>query len=73
MSIVEIIQTTRKSLGLNQEDFGRALGRTKAAVSNWETGRNAPDKYEAVLWSMLYTDWRHELGIQLLSEYRKEG
>ena len=72
MSIAEIIQTARKDLGLNQEDFGKALGRTKAAVSNWETGRNSPDKYEAVLWSMLYTDWRKELGMSLLIEYRKE-
>lgn len=73
MTISEIIQSTRKDLGLSQEDFGKALGRTKAAVSNWENGRNSPDRYDAVLWSMLYTDWRKELGLTLLTEYRKEG
>jgi len=72
MSISEIIKTTRKDLDLSQEDFGKALGRTKQAVSTWEKGLRAPDRYSAVLWSMLYTDWRHELGIRLLSEYRKE-
>lgn len=73
MSIPEIIKTTRKHLGMSQEDFGKALGRSRTAVTNWESGRNSPDRYDAVQWSMLYSDWRHELGIQLLSAYRKEG
>jgi DNA-binding transcriptional regulator YiaG len=73
MTISEIIQTTRKNLGLSQADFGKALGRTRTAVTNWESGRHSPDKYEAVLWSMLYTDWRKELGLTLLTEYRKDG
>ena len=73
MSIPEIIKTTRQDLGLNQEDFGKALGRTKQTVSGWELGKRSPDRYEAVLWSMLYTDWRKELGLNLLTEYRKDG
>jgi DNA-binding transcriptional regulator YiaG len=73
MDISELIKNTRKSLNMNQADFGKALGRTKSAVSNWETGYSAPDRYDAVLWSMLYSDWRKDLGLTLLVEYRKEG
>ena len=71
--IHEIIRNKRKELGLTQEDFGKALGRSRSAVANWETGQSQPDRYDAVLWSMLYTDWRKELGLSLLVEYRKDG
>ena len=73
MSTQEIIKNTRTSLGLSQEDFGKALGRSRTAVTNWESGRNSPDRYDAVQWSMLYSDWRKELGLTLLVEYQKEG
>ena len=73
MEITELIKTTRKSLGMTQEDFGKVLGKSRVTVTNWEKGRHQPDRYDAVLWSMLYTDWRKELGLTLLTEYRKEG
>jgi transcriptional regulator with XRE-family HTH domain len=73
MDISELIKITRKNLNMNQADFGKALGRTRSAVANWETGLNRPDRYDAVQWSMLYSDWRKDLGLSLLVEYRKEG
>ena len=40
------IKTKRKLSGLTQEKLAQKIGTTKAAVSRWETGRNAvaPDK-----------------------------
>nr|WP_014343736.1 helix-turn-helix transcriptional regulator [Aliivibrio fischeri]AEY78130.1 SOS-response repressor and protease LexA [Aliivibrio fischeri] len=40
------IKTKRKLSGLTQEKLAQKVGATKAAVSRWETGRNAvaPDK-----------------------------
>ncbi len=72
MDITELIKTTRKSLGMTQADFGKVLGKSRATVNNWENGYHKPDRYDAVLWSMLYTDWRKELGLNLLTEYRKD-
>ena len=38
------IKEIRKSLGLNQEDFGSRMGVSNSAVSKWEKGENAvPD------------------------------
>lgn len=35
------IREVRKSLGMNQTDFGRALGASLSAASKWESGENA--------------------------------
>jgi transcriptional regulator with XRE-family HTH domain len=40
--IGERIKERRKALNMSQTDLGNALGRTKAAVSLWETGRIKP-------------------------------
>ena len=41
----------RKSLGLNQEDFGRKIGYSREVVSKVENGKMEPSKWfvEAVL------------------------
>jgi|GEM_PF-4957682 transcriptional regulator with XRE-family HTH domain len=73
MDIPELIKHTRKSLGLTQADFGKVLGKSRVTVANWEAGNHKPDRFDAVQWSMLYSDWRKDLGLTLLVEYRKEG
>ncbi len=38
----EQLKALREGLGLSQEEFGRRLGVTKQAVSQWETGQTEP-------------------------------
>lgn len=38
------IRERRKALGLSQEQFGKRVGRTKGAVSQWESGLVRPDR-----------------------------
>jgi transcriptional regulator with XRE-family HTH domain len=40
----EMRRAIRLSAGLTLEQFAEALGCTRQAVSNWETGRCAPGK-----------------------------
>lgn len=35
----EQIKSTRKQLGLTQEAFGKALGRSRIAINTWERGK----------------------------------
>lgn len=43
MNIGAEIRAARKSLKLNQQDFGEVLGVSQSAISNWENGMDAPD------------------------------
>lgn len=36
------IKYVRESLGMNQEDFGKLVGKLRTAVHSWETGKNKP-------------------------------
>lgn len=38
------IKNIRLNLGLNQEEFAKKIDSTIPAVSNWENGRNLPNK-----------------------------
>ena len=38
------IRERRKELGLNQPQLGKLIGRTKGAVSQWESGQVKPDR-----------------------------
>lgn len=42
MEIKEWVKAARKHKGLTQDQFGEALGMTKANVSGWETARHEP-------------------------------
>lgn len=42
MTDKEIIQTSRKMLGLNQEQFAALIGCSIQAVQSWELGRRNP-------------------------------
>jgi transcriptional regulator with XRE-family HTH domain len=41
-TLAESIRTARKSAGLNQAEFGRRLGVSQSAISNWESGEDKP-------------------------------
>jgi len=58
----------RKSLGLNQEDFGRKIGYSREVVSKVENGKMDPSKWfvEAVLQlknDLIFNDSRHDVKI----------
>lgn len=38
----------RLSMGMNQKEFARAVNASLPAVSNWETGRNIPNKLRLI-------------------------
>ena len=38
----QIVKDTREKLDLTQEDFARLIGKTRHAVSDYETGRSIP-------------------------------
>lgn len=40
------IKNLRRSIGLNQIEFAKALNVTQSAVSHWETGRSNPDTHQ---------------------------
>lgn len=42
MTIGEWIKSARKHKGWSQEQLGECIGRTKANVGHWETGKHAP-------------------------------
>ena len=43
MDIHQTIKVLRKRLGLKQKDLARAVGVSQGMVSQWETGRSAPE------------------------------
>ena len=44
MRIGERIKQLRKTLGLSQEEFARKIGKTKTAISYYESGKRKPEK-----------------------------
>lgn len=42
MELKEWVRVARKSAGLTQEQLGEKLGRTKANIGHWETGKHDP-------------------------------
>lgn len=61
------IKNLRRSIGLNQIDFARALNVTQAAVSHWETGRSYPDTHQLLRIAKFFSISVDELtnGIQI--------
>lgn len=43
------IEKIRKSLGLNQAEFGQLLGAHSVTVSRWESGQLQPSPYQLAL------------------------
>jgi transcriptional regulator with XRE-family HTH domain len=48
MDLAQWIRSARKHAGLSQEGLGKVIGRTKANVGHWETGKHSPS-YEQVM------------------------
>lgn len=51
------IKRRRQALGMKQEDLAAAVGVSRAAVSNWESGRHFPERHQGAV--------EHVLGIRL--------
>ncbi len=48
MDFKDWIRTARKNIGWTQEQLGEAVGRTKANIGHWETGKHAPSAEQLV-------------------------
>lgn len=66
MNVNEVVLQMRTELEKSQSEFGRGLGVTKQAVSNWERGTRIPDINYLVNLSVMFNDWRKEFALRCI-------
>lgn len=73
-NIPEIIKKYRKTNHLTQQAFGKSLIEklpgatlTRAAVNNWERGKNPPRLWFMQTVQATYADWRSEMAAEVLA------
>ena len=62
-----IVNKYLQSTGLSMRKFGKQLGISHAAVSNWAAGKSEPDVATLLNFRVAYCDWRLKFATEILN------
>ena len=62
-----IVNKYLQSTGLSMRKFGKQLGISHAAVSNWAAGKSEPDVSTLLNLRVAYCDWRLTFATEILN------